>query len=103
MARKYDFPVWATQGGGLVREFNGTYVFVEAPDVSGLDVGDVLPSEWGLVPANDLARGEEHREEREAMMEGIPSNCPSCGEGGRVGPSTLGPVGWYCYNCSYAW
>lgn len=52
---EYDFPVWGTQGGGLVRDTNKTYIFVEKPDCPGLDVGDKMPEEWGIVPANSLA------------------------------------------------
>jgi len=57
MAKVYDYPVFATQGGGLVREVGkNTYVFVEQPDCPGLEVGDVMPSEWDLAPANQQAR-----------------------------------------------
>ncbi len=54
--REYKFPVWGTQGGGLVREANGMYIFLEKPDCPGLDVGDEMPEEWGIVPANTHAR-----------------------------------------------
>jgi hypothetical protein len=57
---KYNFPVWATQGGGLVREAGkenpDTYIFVTDPGVEGLTVGSVMPDEWSIVPANKLAR-----------------------------------------------
>lgn len=56
---KYGFPVWATQGGGLVRDVRGTYIFVEQPDCPGLNVGDEMPEEWGIIPANNLARQEQ--------------------------------------------
>ncbi len=58
MGKKYDFLVWGTQGGGLVREVNGTFVFVEKPDCPGLDVGDEMPEEWGIIPANEQAQAE---------------------------------------------
>lgn len=59
MTKKYRFPIWGTQGGGLVREVNGAYVFVEPPpDFPNLTVGAIMPSEWGIAPANDLARRE---------------------------------------------
>lgn len=62
--RDYDFPVWGTQGGGLVREVSpNRYIFVEAPDCPGLGVGDYMPEMWGVEPANDLARGVVEREE----------------------------------------
>ena len=57
--RVYNYPVFGTQGGGLVREVNKspfTYVFVEKPDCSGLDVGDMMPKEWDIIPANQAAR-----------------------------------------------
>lgn len=57
MTTEYSFPVWGTQGGGLVREAApNVYVFVEAPDdFMGLGVGDTMPSEWGIAPANRKA------------------------------------------------
>lgn len=61
--RQYRFPVWGTQGGGLVRRIGDKYVFVEKPDVPGLDVGDTMPHEWGVIEANDLARDEVMKEE----------------------------------------
>jgi hypothetical protein len=54
--KKYSFPVWGTQGGGLVTMSGERYVFVEAPDCPGLDVGDLMPEEWDIVPANTEAR-----------------------------------------------
>lgn len=57
--KTYDFPVWGTQGGGLVREVDGKYLFVEAPkDFPELTVGSEMPEEWGLAAANDLALNE---------------------------------------------
>ena len=56
MSREYRYSVWGTQGGGLVREVNGTYIFVEKPDCPSLDVGDEMPEEWGVIPANNHAR-----------------------------------------------
>lgn len=53
----YLFAVWATQGGGLAKHDVGIhYVFVEAPGHSGLQVGDRVPEDWDIQPANDLAR-----------------------------------------------
>ena len=62
MKREYRFPVFGTQGGGLVRYIKGICIFVEKPDIQGLDVGDIMPSEWSIVPANDLARIQMERE-----------------------------------------
>lgn len=62
----YNFAVYYTQGGGLARLSgqSDTYVFVEAPSPEmGLGVGDFVPREWGLAPANLLAH-EEALEER---------------------------------------
>jgi len=54
---EYKFPVFGTQGGGLVREINGKCYFVEAPpEGMGLTVGDKLPEHWSTIPANELAR-----------------------------------------------
>lgn len=62
----YNFPVYATQGGGLVREVKGSYIFVEPPpDFPGLTVGSEMHKEWGLIPANELARKQEEDREFE--------------------------------------
>ena len=55
----FPFPVWGTQGGGLVREAgtSGVYHFVQAPEPDmNLGVGDTMPREWGIAPANTAAR-----------------------------------------------
>ena len=56
MPREYNFPVFTTQGGGLVRVVRDTFIFVEKPNCPGLDVGNEMPEEWGIQPANKLAR-----------------------------------------------
>lgn len=60
MEHTYNFPVFATQGGGLVREIKTdkgyTYIFVEKPDCPGLDVGDTMPEQWGIIAANIQAQ-----------------------------------------------
>lgn len=64
--RVYNFPVFASQGGGLVREVSKNpyrYIFVEKPDCPGLDVGDYMPDEWDIVPANQAARDLVNREQ----------------------------------------
>ena len=61
--KEYDYPVWATQGGGLVREVGEKYIFVERPNCPGLDVGDEIPEEWGVIPANERARKQLEEEE----------------------------------------
>ncbi len=71
--RIFKYPVWATQGGGLVREISEKYYFVEKPDCPGLDVGDEMPAEWDMIPANDLARGEV--EQPELDMEAAVLEC----------------------------
>jgi len=59
--RKY--PVYKTQGGGFAREVGGHFIFIEEPDCPGFCVGDDVPSEWDLQPANELAREKEHDDE----------------------------------------
>ncbi len=54
--KEYKFPVYGTQGGGLVREINGICIFITKPDCPGLDIGDIMPEEWGIQPANQMAR-----------------------------------------------
>lgn len=65
MQRQFNFPVFGTQGGGLVRPASNGYIFVEKPDCPGLDVGDKMPPEWGIVPANSLANQEAYSESEE--------------------------------------
>ncbi len=67
--RVFGYPVWVTQGGGLVREIAEKYYFVEKPDCPGLDVGDEMPGEWGVFPANDLAREEVAKNDEGAFLE----------------------------------
>lgn len=55
-AQQFNFAVFGTQDGGLVREVGGKWVFVEAPpNHSDIKCGEIMPREWGIVPANDLA------------------------------------------------
>jgi len=58
-----NYPIWGTQGGGVVREVDGVYIFIETPDCPGLEVGDNMPAEWGIIPANDFALAKMEREE----------------------------------------
>ena len=65
---RYNFPVYGTQGGGLARKSGNLYIFVEAPkEVPSLQVGDAVPDDWDIVPANAAARddglGDETLEE----------------------------------------
>lgn len=59
MPKEYGFPVYGTQGGGLAQRSGNDYYFVEAPGHSGLNNGDKVPSEWGIVPANAAARQDD--------------------------------------------
>ena len=61
--REYKYPVWGTQGGGLVRQVRDRYIFVEKPNCPSLDIGDEMPGEWGLIPANKHAHDELHGKE----------------------------------------
>lgn len=66
-----SYPVYGTQGGGLVRwdERNQNYVFVEKPDCPGLEVGDFMPIEWGLGgQANKPAEEEVSSSEVELIL-----------------------------------
>ncbi len=74
----YDFPVYGTQGGGLVRQQGDGFIFVEVDKNlhhMGLNVGDKLPHEWDMIPANEAARQEMEREDplnfEEDMWEGM--------------------------------
>jgi hypothetical protein len=63
MARQFSYPVFAAQGGGLVREVNGTFIFIEKPDCPGLDVGDEMPTDWDYQPVNAAAKAQLQDEE----------------------------------------
>lgn len=86
--REYGYPVWGTQGGGLVREVKGTYIFVEKPDCPGLDVGDDMPEEWGIIPANARARNTmpDNPFQADSVEAGLFEalgelhKCPGCGK-----------------------
>jgi hypothetical protein len=55
---EYLYPVYTTQYGGMVRWVGDTrtYIFVEKPNYPGeLDVGDTMPQEWSVTPANEEA------------------------------------------------
>lgn len=54
----YKFPVYATQGGGLVRFVRDRPIFITKPDCPGLNIGDRVPRDWDMAPANDLAQKE---------------------------------------------
>ena len=79
---QYNFPVWGTQGGGLVREIGrDRYIFVEKPDCPGLDVGDYMPEEWGIIPANQSAKDsidqevvDELCDDESRYLEGVASD-----------------------------
>lgn len=51
----FSFAVWRTENGGLVRKRGEDYVFVEMPNCLKFEIGDVMPDEWDITPANDEA------------------------------------------------
>lgn len=56
---KYPFPVWGTQGGGLVRQVGNKFIFVEAPEnFPDIAVGSEMHPMWDLIPANEAARND---------------------------------------------
>jgi hypothetical protein len=69
VAKSYEFAVYGTQGGGLARRIGDTYIFVTMPDCPGLDVGDEVPKEWDLQPANQLALEEDDRDQSMSGMD----------------------------------
>ena len=86
MPRVYNFPVFTTQGGGLVRDVNGRFIFIEKPNCPGLDVGDDMPAEWGIRPANNPAQQEVERD----MVGTANCGCHYHAEQGRPCPHDLG-------------
>jgi len=58
--------VYGTQGGGLARKVENTYIFVEVPDwASNLyQVGDEVPLEWGITGPFDQDNGMQQIIER---------------------------------------
>ncbi|MDO8590191.1 MAG: hypothetical protein Q7R69_02870 [bacterium] len=65
----YNFGIYGTQGGGLARKVGETYIFVTKPDCPGLGIGDDVPREWDLVPANAQAVTEDDRDQRMPGMD----------------------------------
>ena len=59
MKKTYDYPVWRTQGNGLVRKVKGKFIFIKKPNCSGLDVSDEMPKCWKFIPDNHLAWAEK--------------------------------------------
>lgn len=57
--QEYTYPVYSTQGGGLVRFVGNHAVFIVAPPWGSLGIGDYMPEEWDVIPDNDLARQGE--------------------------------------------
>ena len=100
--RRYNFPVFGTQGGGLVREVRGVYIFVTKPECPGLDVGDEMPTEWSIAAANDLAT------EQDAERTGLsvpktrsnkPTVCTSCRNFTNKEPGSVRADCWYNHFC----
>ncbi len=56
MSGTYSFPVFETQNGGLVRADNDNFIFIEEPNCHGLGIGDEMPIEWRITPANEAAQ-----------------------------------------------
>ena len=73
MKYKFNFVVYGTQGGGLVREVGDTYIFVEAPpEGAGLGVGDELPAGWSIAHATGLYDPRlEYEDEEDYKEEGF--------------------------------
>ena len=70
-----ELALWGTQGGGLARwdDHKSVYVWHELPDwyaESGIQerVGDPIPAEWGLAPANESARNDMQEGEAEDLF-----------------------------------
>ena len=53
---KLNYPVWRTQGNGLVRSTGGRVVFIKPPNCLAFKSGDVMPADWKPAPANEKAR-----------------------------------------------
>ena len=87
MGKTYDFSVWGTQGGGLVRAEGGGYVFVEKPDCPGFDVGDRMPEKWSTVPVNEHARNQSA--DQAEFERGIDSFCDLLMERVEAGETSL--------------
>jgi hypothetical protein len=65
--KDYNYPVYGTQGG-LCRFIGETGIFITKPDCPGFDVGDEVPQEWDMLPANDLACQEIARKDYYDMI-----------------------------------
>lgn len=62
---QYDFAVWNTSGGGVVKYVEGNYILVKLPLDSGLKIGDKMPAHWSVIsPANERARKQMGRRDK---------------------------------------
>ncbi len=58
----YTNPLYTTPHGGLAHmteHGHGPMVFQEVPDMPDFKVGDAVPHDWELIPANQAARDRE--------------------------------------------
>lgn len=54
---------WITQGGGTAIKNGLDFIFIEAPDWWPDAVGESVPREWDLFPANQEAKDRMSEEE----------------------------------------
>lgn len=66
--RNYEFPVYSTNAGGIACSIYGGMRFIEAPNFSEFIIGDVVPEDWELSPANFLAKCEVADSTPEAVL-----------------------------------
>jgi hypothetical protein len=64
-------PVWTTQGGGLACSSGDDFVWHEVPQefAGSFHVGDPIPEEWGIHPANQAAMDIMSAEEYDNLDE----------------------------------
>jgi hypothetical protein len=60
--------IFSTYHNGFVRRVGDRFFFIEKPNFPGIEVGDELPDDWELVPANE--------ETLAAIERQIPDNDP---------------------------
>lgn len=61
---RFDKPVFLCQGLALVEEVipGKIYLFLEPVPSCGFDIGDTMPEEWSIIPANRAARELLHED-----------------------------------------
>ena len=97
---QYNFPVWATPCGGLVRWEDGKYYFIEIPSERHGDgehtVGSLVPHHCNVKPMNEAAR--HCQEEADEFARGLEEFFDMAFDHVEAGEMSLEQVGEFIPN-----